>query len=63
VVDALQVGDVLEHEGVVDGDLAPDPLVHGVDERLQHGRTQFANVQYNCANNNQLCKTNNTKQK
>ena len=35
MIDPLQVGDVLEHEGVVDGDLPPDPLVHGVDEGLK----------------------------
>ena len=37
MVDALEVADVLEDEGVVDGDLAPDLLVHGVDEGLVDG--------------------------
>ena len=35
VVDALQVGDVLEDERVVDGDLTPDAIVHRVHERLE----------------------------
>ena len=37
MVDALEVADVLEHEGVVHGDLPPDLLVHGIDERLVDG--------------------------
>ena len=37
VVDSLEVADVLEDEGVVNGDLAPDLLVHGVDEGLVDG--------------------------
>ena len=42
VIDPLQVGDVLEHEGIVDGDLAPNPLVHRVDEGLVDGHALLA---------------------
>ena len=41
MVDPLQVGDVLEHKRIVDGDLATDPLVHRVDEGLVDGHALF----------------------
>ena len=37
MIDAFQVGDVLENKRVVDGNLTTDPLVHGVDESLVDG--------------------------
>lgn len=37
VVDALEVADVLEDEGIVDGNLPLDATVHGADVRLVDG--------------------------
>ena len=35
VIDSFEVGDVLEHERVVDGDLATNSVVHRIYERLK----------------------------
>ena len=37
MINALQVGDVFEHEWIIDGNLPPDSLVHGIDEGLVDG--------------------------
>ena len=41
VVDALQVGNVLEDERVVDGDLSTNPIVHRVHESLEMNVRSF----------------------